>query len=197
MLFEITEELRAELERFNVPAEVVYGPERSESRAPVRTRIVIDVADGTPDTYSPPIAQGQRPDVVFVRGMGCKFRIYAQSTAAGARIADHRRLADHFVMHVVVGLNDVLRRRRNGFSMGPGGFLKTDDIKTSTTWAGAVYEATFTVTRALRRETWAGEGAPTATLTGVRSTTKVSEALASSSSPAAPPPANAETACGG
>lgn len=166
MLYEISRELDAALQLQGVPFRVVYGPERAPAATSLG-RIVIDHGGERVDTFEP--AKGTKPvdKSRGVRRQGAKLRIYAQNTSSGARVTDHRRLAEHVLDRVFCELDILIQRRRNAWAMGSGGFLLPEDLAQSETWPGAIYEASFWVDRALTRVDWTGAGRPTVEIEGV------------------------------
>jgi len=161
MLAAITDQLREALVTRKVPFEVVYGPDRNDASAFSGPRIVIERDREAGDEVLPPRTGRKNPSVIYTRVISARARIFAQSTMAGATSADHERLADQVVDHLLVALREIIVARKNAFGIGNGGLLTAEQLDADglRTWPGAVYEQPFTVDRGVLDTVWAGEAA--------------------------------------
>lgn len=194
MLHEIGKELGAFLASKGVPFVVIDGPERTGTTTFARERIVIehDVEGG--DEFGNVLSQRPNPQQKAVRIFGAKITIYAQAPASGAQTYEHRRRAEHVLDSVLVGLDAVVRGRKNTLKLKSGRFdpKPTADLAKSEVANGAVYELKFSVDRGVRDVTWAG-AAHAETPLGPGGVTVASETKVSRPGEL---PADAETACG-
>lgn len=208
MMHEIGEELDAFLREARCPLRVIDGPERTQTTAMGRERIVIEHDDDTGDRFAPARGQHRNPRHRMTRVAGGKLTIYVQSGRTGAMPFEHRRRAQHVLDLVLVGLEKVIaaRQARSAddrhitWSPVSGRFVQPADLEASEHRNGAVYELRFTFDHGVRVLPWNGELAPEATIGGpngvrIRSTTKVSLAGGEGVDPNTVPD-EAETSCG-
>lgn len=200
MLHEIGLELQAALRARGCPLVVVDGPEDTKAATYGRERIVIEYDFDRGDSFGPVRSQRANPKHRFVSDEGAKITIYTQSTKPGAQPFEQRRRAKHVRDLVLIALDEVARTRRNVLTLAGGRFVRPEALEgTERDSAGAVYELTFSVDRAVHEQRWDGSiaGEWTVTAGSIASTTKVS-ALGGPDDDDNPqtPPATAETACG-
>lgn len=190
-MHELALELATELRSVGCPLAVVEGPEPSDTATWGRERIVIRYDAG--DRFTSPRSQRPTPKHRFDRVVACKLTIYAQSPRAGTMVWEHRRRAEHVLDLVLCALAEILRR--NQFTPVSGGFVDPPDAQGTQTRAGAVYELSWTMGRAVIHQAWDGTLEETAPgLGGLTSTTRVF--LADDDNTASTAPATAEKACG-
>lgn len=191
MMHELALELATELRSVGCPLPVVDGPEASSTATWGRERIVVEHATG--DRFTAPLSQRPTPKHRFVRVVASKITIFAQSPRAGALLWEHRRRAEHVLDLVLCAMAKILRR--NQFTTGTGGFVDPPDAQGTQTRAGAVYELSWTMARAVIHQAWDGTLEATSPgLAGLNSTTRVF--LADDDNTASTAPATAEKACG-
>lgn len=196
MIREIGVELQAELKKQGVPFVVVDGPEPTKTTTWGRERIVIEYdADGT-DSLGAPRSISINPKRRYESLEACKLTIYAQSTASGSLVAEHRRRAKLVRDEVLVALELVAAKRKNRFVPGTGRLITPPDLAETERAGGAVYELKFGYSRAVEARTWAGAKRAEGTVGGVTSTTKASLTGADDDTDPNNVPASAETACG-
>ncbi len=161
MLHEIGRELEAALIEKGCPFKV----KDREAYKPTAHRNVIVIEHTGGESFSPTTSQSENPKRYYVRNVGAKLTIYAQSTKAGAAEYEHRRLAEQVLDIVLVELRRVCNVRRMLPDIGGGRFVTIEDLAASETQAGAAYELTFTVARAVEDKAWDGSLAPEFTVT--------------------------------
>ena len=161
MLHEIGVDIAARLAAKGCPIKVVDGPEPTESTAHTHERIVIE-HDG--DAFSFARSQHRNPRAAATRNIGGKITIYANSPSPGALDWEHTRRAEVLLDMVLVALRYVSSVRKNGLTLKAGRFVKLPDQEKSDKQAGAVYELTFSIERAVVEKTWAGAIRPEATI---------------------------------
>ena len=193
MLHEIGVQLEAALSELGCPFRVIDGDDDENAHRTTtygRERIVFEHDDSAGDSFTLPVVQRQHPSHSFVRVVGAKITIYAQSAKSGAKPFEHRRRAEHVLDLVLSSLSDVVAKRKNRILFNGGAFIRPDDLARTETGGGAVYELKFTIDRGVVKQSWAYETAPTLTLgTGlIRNRTEVF---------GTDPDAEAEAACGG
>ncbi len=174
MLYEIGKDLGVALRAKGCPMRVEYRP-RLERTAP--TTVGIELAPDEQDgTVGPPRAVGGNPPRRFTWNVPAVLRIFARSTAAGARASDHDREAGRAVEAVLVCLDDVLRGGRRLLWRVRGIRPETvSDEQGSEQPVGAVVLVRFEVERAVFARKWDGSPALEANpLAGVASSTRVS-----------------------
>lgn len=195
MLHEIGIELQTSLAARGVPVVVVDGPERTTDITHTRQRVVLE-RDPSGDSFASNVTPHRNPGQRFSREVGCLLHIYAQSTYAGAMLFEHYRLAEKLLDFVLIGLDDVVRTRRNGLVIRSGSFVPIDDLEKSDRVNGVKYTLKFAIVRGVSdARIWTDPNHPTATVGGVGgigigNTTEVFLA----NGPTGDPPA---TGCGG
>lgn len=160
MMHELGKELEAALVLKGCPFRV----KDRESHKPTAHRNVIVIEHDGGDTFSPPKSQSgpnvdaSAPKRWYLRTVGGKLTIYAQSTKAAATEWEHRRLAEHVLDLSLVALRTVCTNgdRRAQFVPGRGQFIELEDLEASEVKGGAVYELGFTVDRAVEERDWDG-----------------------------------------
>lgn len=194
MLYAIARELGDALKAQGVPFPVVFalGREPTDSIGTARERIVFEQKlDQKSDQIVPIVGVHKNARMPFVRQQAATIRIFARSSASGAKSNEHAERAEQVLDHVLAELNEIVRARRNALACGASGFVSLADEKGASAYSGAIYELDITIDRGVYRTTWAGDKRPEATFgpggVGIRSTTKVS--LGGGDAP--------ETACGG
>lgn len=177
MMHAIALAVASHLRSVQCPIPVVDGPEPTESTTASRERVVIERA---PDSFGPPRSQHRNPRHHYVRMVGAKVTIYAQSTKPGAMNHEHEERADAILAPVLVGLRYAAAARRVPLAVKGGQFVPIADLaKGAQPGAkGAKYELEFSVGTAITETTFAGEAAPEATVgtngLSIGSTTQVS-----------------------
>lgn len=181
MIYELQKELAAELEARGVPYPVLYGPESAQTTTPaVRSRIVLERDRKQGDRFDGPRSVHVNHQLSAVRAIGCVLRIYAASTAAGARVQDHERLADALLDRVTVALRKCVNVRKTLHRITAAKLLDGDELELRglATWPGVVYELRFEIDRGVFDRDWDGSAAPEAAIGGqdgvvITSSTKV------------------------
>lgn len=163
MLYEISKEVDARLKVKKVPLRVAFGPERTKSTA-LNERIVIEHDEG--DTFEAlmlvqPNLGKPSPSAAFKRWQAAIARIYARSPNAGAIQADHYRRAEAVLDRLLLALDYVVRVRKNAMRLVGGRFILPEDLSSSETWPGALYELRFAIDRGVIDTDWNGESAET------------------------------------
>ncbi len=151
------------------------------------------------DAFAAAASQTINPKIRYVRNIGCKLTIYAQSTRTGALEFEHRRIAEQALDAVLVAMDDVAAARKNGWAIKGGKFITPADLDKSQAQAGAVYELTFTFERGVSERTWANAIRPESTLTSGHMTSRTRVSMRGGADDDDDPnnvPASAETACG-
>jgi hypothetical protein len=167
VIHEIAVDLRAALIAQGCPIPVVDGPETTDTAAWSRERIVVEHGDA--DAFDPPWSQNNGISRRrMTRRMACKVKVYAQSALAGALFFEHRRRCDHILDLVLVALSGItyLRKGHQAFLPDGGGYFDPPDLEDSKLRGGCAYELRFTFDRAIQEQTWDGDHAPTAEITG-------------------------------
>ncbi len=195
MLHALGRELEAKLVAKGCPYKVVDREPRGMAIT-YTPRIVIE-ANGD-DKFGPPRSQSINPKRHYTRTLSCKLTIYGKSLKPGAQEFEHRRIVEQVLDLVLVGLRYVAAVRFNGFDLTGGRFIVPEDLAKSEIHAGAAYELSFIVERAVAERTWDGDKRPEGTLAGLNHATKVSQYRGpdDDDNPNTPP-ATAEVACGG
>ncbi len=152
MIHEIGCELEAALLAKGCPIKV----RDREATKPTAWRNVIIIEHAGGDTFTPPRSQSENPKRYYVRNVGAKLTIYAQSAKSGANEFEHRRLAEHILDLALVGLRRVCAERRMLPDVARGQFVTVEDLAGSEVQGGAVYELPFTVARAVEDREWDG-----------------------------------------
>lgn len=192
MLYAIARELHAALQAQHVPIPVVFGPDVVS--VGIDERIVMDYAGQNSDSIEGPTSQHFNPKMPLRLIQGGRIRIYARSPIDGAAWHDHTERAARVLSHVAAELDFIVKKRRNVLAFGPCGFGRLEDEEGAEVTTGAIYDLTFTIDRAILRQSWEGDGLAEVAIgagVGLKSTTKVSNGPG----PAGTPPADAETAC--
>jgi len=190
MIHEIGKEIAAQLVAKKCPLPVFDGPEPTQTTTGARERIIIEHDENGGDGFSFAASQHKNPRMRGVRNIGVTITIYAQAPNAGGTHWEHRRRAEHVLDLVTVALYDVLKIRRNGFTIKKAGFIQPPDLAKSETIAGAVYQMTLTIERGIFDQTWAYENRPQATIAEGQIKSHTEASIANGSG--AP-----DTACGG
>ena len=169
MLYEVSRLVETELQSRGCPIPVVYGPERAEDLALVRSRIVFERPRAGGDVVGPPRVSKTNPPRRAERGVQGIVRVFAHSTVAGARVQDHEEIAEQAVDLVIVSLQIAAAKMETTFGIGGGGYLSASVLGLDglTTWPGVVYELTITLQRGVFDRTWVGAGKGTSEITGV------------------------------
>lgn len=161
MIHEIGVDLLAQLRAHGVPFDVVDGPDRRPTTTFDRSRIVIEEDRESTESFGAPKAPGQNPVIRWTRTMSCRLTIYAKSNAKGAMYWEHRRLCEHILDQVLIGLYNLAKVRKNIVTLKSGKFIDPPDLEKSETPGGAVYVLFFNFDRGVPDVTWAGAAAPT------------------------------------
>ena len=184
MIADLATEVAAELRDRGVPVPVVYGPERFEDDAIVRTRIVFERDRDGGDGFGfrseiKPVAAPAMAKIDHVRTQGGMLRIWAHNSVAGARAQDHERLADELLDRVSIAIRKCVSRSRTQWSVRSGKFLRAEDIaptlRGQQVWHGVVYEMRFALERGVYDKKWDGAGPLLAPLNSVTNQTIVHE----------------------
>lgn len=182
MIYEIFRELESNLMSRGYPFPLEYGPEAKRKKPPFDTRIVLDHDREGGDAISGPRSQvslatpAGRSRKLLDRAVGCVVRVYAKSSAHGARVQDHERLAEKLVDAVLAGLRTVIQARATLWRVTSAGFVTKEalEVPELEKWPGVVYEIKFSVDRGVFDLKWDGEGAPTGSITEVANSTQIS-----------------------
>lgn len=156
-------ELNAQLASKGCPFRAVDGPEFRPTTTFSRERIVVE-HDPNGDNFQSRHLADRHPRTRLTREVGVKITIYAQEPRKGATYWEHIRRAEHVLDMVLVGLDVIVKKRRNILTLRSGKFVYPEDLKESETPGGAVYELYITIDRGVADRNWDGTGAPTATL---------------------------------
>lgn len=174
MLYELGRELDAYLQDRGVPFRVVHGPGDGATEArPItgfaRGRVVLERNRQGGDTFGGPRSVVQRGvGASEIKAAGSQTfsaiaRVIVASTVLGAQQHEHEELADTVVRHVVLGLRDVLSRRKHAPNPpSRGHFLSAQELQMAglEQWPGVVYELEFSIERGLFDSSWEGVGQP-------------------------------------
>lgn len=163
MLYEISRHVATEIAARSCPVPVIYGPEPAADLALVRSRIVFERPRSAGDTVGPPRAQKHNPSRRAERGITGRVRIYAHSTADGARVQDHEEIAEHCADLVVVALQIACARELTTARITSSGYVAPAalEIPELRVWPGVVYELAIIVQRGVFDRTWALEAKAT------------------------------------
>lgn len=169
MLYDISKVVATELATRGCPLRVVYGPERSNDVGLTDPRIVFERPRAAVDTSGPPRSSKNNPPRRAERLIVGRIRVYASSTADGARVQDHEEQAEQAVDLVIVCLQIALGRARVTGTIGTGGYVPANQLGLDglETWPGVVYELPITIRRAVYDRSWAGASKSTTSDFGI------------------------------
>lgn len=194
MIHEIGVELQAALRPKGCPFPVL--DRESTATATNRNAIVLEHDRDASDTFGPVVSQSINPKQRAIRYVAAKLTIYAQSTRDGAKLFEHERVAASVIDQVYVGLEKVIRARKQRFTIKDARFVTPPDLEGTERFGGVMYVMKLAIARGVNDVTFAGDALPEFTVPadGMTSTTKVSYANGQIQDE---PPPDAETACGG
>ena len=179
MLHEIGRELETKLGAQGCPLKVVDGPEATTSTTWSRERVVIGHDEDGRDSFSGARTQSVNPVVLGVLNQAVKISIYAQASAPGAAMFEHRRRSLRAAHMIYIALEEIRSTRKNGVVWTGGRFVQPFDLEKSPSPAGAVYEMTLTWERGISKLTWAGADQDEFTITATNLTSTSKASLAS------------------
>ena len=166
MIHDIGCAVAAQIKSKGCPFEVVDGPEFRKTNTFARERIVIE-QDPAGDSFTARHQADKNPRTRLTRNTGIKLTIYAQEPSKGANYFEHRERAEHVLDMVLCAIDIVRTESKNLVVFKSGKFIYPEDLQTSETPGGAIYELLFTFDRGVADRTWAGAGLPTATISAV------------------------------
>jgi hypothetical protein len=167
MLPELVKTIAAELKARAVPMRVVYGPERG-AQGMSSPRIVIEYDRDSRERVTGPRRPQANPNMVYVRAVPCRARVFAQSTEQGSRVQDHERIGNQVGDLLLVSIFAALQKSKTLGSITSVQLLSAAALEREglETWPGVVLDVGFEVDRGVRDRTWTTEKAPEATVGG-------------------------------
>lgn len=159
MIHEIGRELEANLKAAGCPLKVYDGPESTETTTFGRERIVIE-HDPNGDSFSPVHGSKLNPLYRGTRNIGVVITIYAQEPKRAAMPFEHRRRVELFLDMVYCSLYEVIKERKNDYTIKSGRLYLPDDLKNSEIQGGAAYELKLTIERGIFKSSFKGAIAP-------------------------------------
>src|SRR5665213_2956662 len=159
MIHEIGVELQANLQAAGCPLKVIDGPEPTETTTFGRERIVI-AHDPDGDTFRPVTGSKMNPLYRGNRNIGVIITIYAQEPKTAPMPFEHRRRCELFVDMVYCSLYEVIKVRKNQYTIRSGKLYVPKDLENSEIQGGYAYDLKFTVERGIFKAHFNGTIAP-------------------------------------
>ena len=174
MIFDLAQDVAADLASRKFPVEVRYGREPVLSRGYGSHTVTFSrddqSGDGTPES---PRGSKRNPDYRYTRGLGVVALLFIASGLPGAMQHEHERECDLVVDGLLTAIEDWAKEAMSAIEWGHLGYLAPDQVDGTEHRAAIVYEVRFQVLRGVYRKDYDGGYPATAELSSATTETRV------------------------